>query len=163
MTTVPDLVVLGGGIVGLTSALAAANRGMRVTLIDQLRPGASSRASAGILAPSVDGLPRAVLSAASEARDFYPGFLDDLASQTDLEVPLDRSGVLELAMSPDALHFCMPAGRSPDCTATLDAVGPSRVVDGVPQAATTSRVTAAIRDLLSTGEGYQRRPRINPP
>jgi glycine oxidase len=118
MTTVPDLVVLGGGIVGLTSALAAADRGMRVTLIDQLRPGASSRASAGILAPSVDGLPRAILSAASEARDFYPGFLDALSSRTELEVPLDRSGVLELASSPEELDKL--AVRSPSAT-RLDA------------------------------------------
>ena len=103
MTTPPDLVVLGGGIVGLTSALAAADRGMRVTVIDQLRPGAASRASAGILAPSVDGVPRSVLSAASEARDFYPGFLDALAVTTELAVPLDRSGVLELASTPDEL------------------------------------------------------------
>jgi hypothetical protein len=50
----------------------------------------------------------------------------------------------------------MPAGRSLGCTATLAAVGPCRVGDGVPQAATTSRVAAMERDLLSTEEGYQR-------
>ncbi|MFL5606718.1 MAG: NAD(P)/FAD-dependent oxidoreductase [Gemmatimonadaceae bacterium] len=118
MTTAPDLVVLGGGIVGLTSALAAANRGMRVTVIDQLRPGASSRASAGILAPSVDGLPRPALAAAWAARDFYPGFLEALAEVTELEVPLDRSGVLELASSPEELEKL--AGRAPTST-RLDA------------------------------------------
>jgi glycine oxidase len=118
MTTVPDLVVLGGGIVGLTSALAAANRSMRVTLIDQLRPGAASRASAGILAPSVDGLPRSVLAVAAQARDFYPGFLDDLAARTELQVSLDRSGVLELASSPEELEKL--ATRSPSST-RLDA------------------------------------------
>jgi glycine/D-amino acid oxidase-like deaminating enzyme len=120
MTTVPDLVVLGGGIVGLTSALAAAERGMRVTLIDQQRPGASSRAAAGILAPSVDGLPRSILPAAVEARDFYPDFLDALASTTDVAVPLDRSGVLELAGSPEELEKL--AARSPNAT-RLDAAG----------------------------------------
>jgi glycine/D-amino acid oxidase-like deaminating enzyme len=114
----PDLVVLGGGIVGLTSALAAADRGMRVTLIDQPRPGASSRASAGIIAPSVDGLPRGVLPAAFEARDFYPGFLEALSGTTELEVPLDRSGVLELAASPDDLAKL--AARAPAAT-RLDA------------------------------------------
>jgi glycine/D-amino acid oxidase-like deaminating enzyme len=127
MTSVPDLVVLGGGIAGLTSALAAVDRGMRVTVIDQLRPGASSRAAAGILAPSVDGFPRAVLPAASEARDFYPGFLDVLASRTELEVPLDRSGVLELASSPEELEKL--AARSPSATrldaSTLAALEPA--------------------------------------
>jgi glycine oxidase len=118
MTTVSDLVVLGGGVVGLTSALAAADRGMRVTLIDQLRPGASSRASAGILAAAVDGLPRAVLPIAIQARDFYPGFLDALSGRTELEVPLDRSGVLELAISPEELEKLVT--RSPAAT-RLDA------------------------------------------
>jgi hypothetical protein len=56
----------------------------------------------------------------------------------------------------------MPAGRSPGCTETLDAVGPCEVV-AVPHAATASRMTAMDRDLLTIGEGYQRGPRINPP
>ena len=99
MTTVPDLVVLGGGIAGLTSALAAAGRGLRVTVIDQPRSGAASRASAGMLAPSIAGLPDSVRPAALAARDLYPGFLATLLDRTDIEVPLDRNGILELAAS----------------------------------------------------------------
>lgn len=99
MTIVPDLVVLGGGIAGLTSALAAAGRGMRVTVIDQPRSGAASRASAGLLAPSIAGLPEAVRPAALEARDVYPRFLAMLRDRTDMDVPLDRQGIIELAAS----------------------------------------------------------------
>jgi glycine oxidase len=99
MTAVPDLVVLGGGIAGLTSALAAAARGMRVTVIDQPRPGAASRASAGLLAPSIAGLPESVRAIAMEARDVYPRFLEGLRDRTDLAVHLDRGGILELAAS----------------------------------------------------------------
>jgi glycine oxidase len=96
MTALPDLVVLGGGIAGLTSALAAAEKGMRVTVIDQPRPGAASRASAGLLAPSIAGLPDEVRSIAMEARDFYPRFLAVLRDRTDVDIPLDRDGILEL-------------------------------------------------------------------
>ena len=99
MTTVPDLVVLGGGLAGLTSALAAAGRGMRVTVVDQPRPGAASRASAGMLAPSIAGLPDSLRQLALEARDLYPRFLSTLLDRTDIEVPLDRNGILELAAS----------------------------------------------------------------
>jgi glycine/D-amino acid oxidase-like deaminating enzyme len=99
VSSVPDLVVLGGGIAGLTSALAAAERGLRVTLIDRIRPGAASRASAGMLAPSLEGLPSAVLPAALAARDFYPLFLVSLYQRTGVDVPLDRRGILELALS----------------------------------------------------------------
>jgi glycine/D-amino acid oxidase-like deaminating enzyme len=119
MTTVPDLVVLGGGIVGLTSALAAAERGLRVTLLDHARAGAASRASAGLLAPSVDGIPRSALAAAFQARDFYPRFLDALRELTEIEVPLDRTGILELAASGDELEKI--AARAPAST-RLDAV-----------------------------------------
>lgn len=97
--SVPDLVVLGGGIAGLTTALAAAHHGLRVTVIDQPRPGAASRASAGMLAPSVEGLPASVMPAAIAARDFYPRFLQRLRDRTEVDVSLDRRGVLELASS----------------------------------------------------------------
>jgi glycine/D-amino acid oxidase-like deaminating enzyme len=99
MTAVPDLVVLGGGIAGLASALAAAGRGLRVTVIDQPRAGAASRASAGMLAPSIAGLPESVRPIAVEARDVYPRFLASLLDRTDIEVRLDRNGILELAGS----------------------------------------------------------------
>jgi glycine oxidase ThiO len=99
MTAVPDLVVVGGGIAGLTAALAASARGMRVTLIDQARAGAASRASAGMLAPSIAGLPDVVRPSALEARDTFPRFLAMLLDRTDIEVPLDRNGILELATS----------------------------------------------------------------
>lgn len=111
MTVVPDLVVLGGGIAGLTSALAAAVRGMRVTVVDQPRSGAASRASAGMLAPSLAGLPESVRPAALEARDAYPRFLALLRDRTDVDVPLDRQGIIELAASEvDLEHRAARAG-----------------------------------------------------
>lgn len=118
MTTLPDLVVLGGGIAGLTAALAAAERGIRVTVIDQARAGAASRASAGILAPSVDGQHEPAWSAAIQARDFYPPFLDRLCAHTEVDVALDRAGVLELAGTDAELERLV--ARSPDAT-RLDA------------------------------------------
>jgi len=99
MTALPDLVVVGGGVAGLTAALAAAGRGLRVTVIDQARPGAASRASAGLLAPSIAGMPDEVRPMALEARDAYPRFLAMLLDRTDVDVPLDRNGILELASS----------------------------------------------------------------
>jgi glycine/D-amino acid oxidase-like deaminating enzyme len=119
MTSVPELVVLGGGIAGLTSALAAARRGLRVTLIDQPRAGAASRASAGLLAPSVEGLPPSLLDAALSARDLYPRYLEELRDRTDVDVALDRGGVLELAASEAELERL--AARAPAGSERLDA------------------------------------------
>lgn len=116
--TVPDLVVLGGGIAGLTSALAAAGRGMRVTVIDQARPGAASRASAGMLAPSLVGLPEWARPFALAARDVYPRFLAMLLDRTDVEVALDRLGILELAASEADLE--QRAAHAPAAAERLD-------------------------------------------
>ena len=99
MTPVADVVVVGGGIAGLTIALAVAERRSRVRLVDTHRVGSASRAAAGMLAPSVEGLPDSILPAAIAARDFYPEFLARLATRADVHVALDRRGILELASS----------------------------------------------------------------
>jgi glycine oxidase ThiO len=97
MSADADLLILGGGIAGLTTALAATERQLSVILIDSPRPGAASRAAAGMLAPSAEKVPPEMRDAALAARDFYPAFLDALRDRTGIEVPLDRRGILELA------------------------------------------------------------------
>ena len=99
VTLRPDVVVAGGGIAGLTTALAAANAGLEVVIVDRARPGAASRAAAGLLAPSVEGLPAAVHAFAVQARDLYPEFLADLRERTGVNVPLNIDGILEIASS----------------------------------------------------------------
>ncbi|MFL5350227.1 MAG: NAD(P)/FAD-dependent oxidoreductase, partial [Hyalangium sp.] len=117
--SVPDLIVAGGGIVGLTSALAAARRGLRVTVVDQPRPGAASRNAAGLLAPSIGVASPAVRDAGAAAREFYPGFLDALLERTEIPVPLDREGIIELALSEQ--EFETLSRNSPQTAERLDA------------------------------------------
>ncbi len=93
----PDIVIVGGGIAGLCTALAAAEKGLAVTVVDAPSPGAASRAAAGMLAPSLEGLPESVLPHALAARDYYPEFLGALHSRTGVKVELNRRGILELA------------------------------------------------------------------
>lgn len=97
MSADADLLILGGGIAGLTTALAASERQLSVILIDSPRTGAASRAAAGMLAPSAEKVPQELRAASIAARDFYPAFLDALRDRTGIEVPLDRNGILELA------------------------------------------------------------------
>lgn len=112
MSADADLLILGGGIAGLTTALAAADRQLSVILIDSPRPGAASRAAAGMLAPSAEKVPQELRDAALAARDFYPVFLDALHDRTGIEVPLDRRGILELApeSEPERLRASIPEG-----------------------------------------------------
>jgi glycine oxidase ThiO len=100
-----DLVIVGGGIAGLTVALAASERGLSVVVIDQPRLGAASRAAAGMLAPSVEGLPPAVGPLALEAREYFPRFLAELQAKADanVAVALNRNGILEVASTEEDL------------------------------------------------------------
>ncbi len=93
-----DVVVVGGGLIGLACASAIAREGLRVVLVASADQGAASPASAGILAPTVGKATDATRALAITARDLYPGFLEALAERTGLHVPLDRSGILELAL-----------------------------------------------------------------
>ena len=111
--------IVGAGIAGLTTALAVADRGNRVLVFDQHRHGAASRAAAGMLAPSVEGLPANVLPAAVAARDTYPEFLARLVIRTGMPVPLDRRGILELASTPADLAVL--AGNATENAQVLDA------------------------------------------
>ena len=119
VTTNADVIVIGGGIAGLTTALAAADRGLHVSLLHVPSAGEASRAAAGMLAPSVEGMPDAVLSVALEARDRYPRFLDDLRDRSGVSVTLDRNGILELATSESDL--ASHAARAGTRAQTLDA------------------------------------------
>ncbi len=118
-----DVVVVGGGIVGMCTALRLAEAGLDVHLMDQRAPGKeSSWAGAGLLLPQTEtdppgsrsGLPGmvqadAMLSVCLKARDTFPAFLDWLqtrpgARAQDSPPPRSRlDGVLCLALGPQDL------------------------------------------------------------
>ena len=97
-----DVVIIGGGLVGLATAAALGERGANVTLLDDRRKGMASTAAAGMLAPAMEraSAGTAAHAFALAARDLYPSYLDALAEVTGIRVPLNRNGVLELV--PDA-------------------------------------------------------------
>ncbi len=98
-----DVGIVGGGVAGLTVAVAAADSGLSVAVVDMPASGAASRAAAGMLAPSLDGLPDSVLQLALAARDYYPDFLAALTERSGETVELNRLGVLELAAGDEDL------------------------------------------------------------
>lgn len=91
--------MVGGGLIGLAAAVAIAERGIDVTLAEQSRPGEASPAAAGMLAPSVERATGAAHVFAIAARDRYPSYIEFLAEQTGITVPLNRLGILQVALS----------------------------------------------------------------
>ena len=91
-----EVIVVGAGLAGLTTALALAERGAAVLLLADARRGEASPAAAGILAPSVEPAGGAADALARAARDQYPAFVAGLSERTGIEIPLNRAGVLEV-------------------------------------------------------------------
>lgn len=96
---IAETVVVGGGVIGLCAATAIAARGRKVTVVSEHRQGEASPAAAGMLAPSVERSVGPSHAFAIAARDFYPGYLELLADATGIRVPINRLGVLQVALS----------------------------------------------------------------
>lgn len=98
-TPAPDVVIIGGGIIGCASAYALTLAGLTVTLIERDRLGAgASGVAAGMIAPqaeahSADAIFALSLLGAAE----YPALTAGLLEEIGLDIEYRRCGVLRLA------------------------------------------------------------------
>lgn len=103
--TLSDMVVVGGGIVGLSVAWRAAASGLSVTVLDPSPGEGATRAAAGMLAAVSESdfgeRELARLNVASAA--LWPDFAARLAAATGRDVPLLRAGSLAVAYDADDL------------------------------------------------------------
>jgi glycine oxidase len=96
----PDVVVVGAGVMGCAVALRLAQRGASVTVIERGIPGAeASSAAAGILGPQweSDGA-GPLLEFGLRSRALYPGFAAELRELSGIDIGHCRSGLIELAL-----------------------------------------------------------------
>ncbi len=99
-----DLVVVGGGVIGLSCAWRAAQRGARVVVLERSRPGSgATRVAAGMLAPVGEltfGEPELLELTLAAAR-MYPEFVAELESATGQSTGYERLGALHVALDRD--------------------------------------------------------------
>ena len=94
-----ELVVVGGGVIGLTCALEATMRGWRTTVIDREPGRGASWAAAGMLAPTAEAhfgeeaLVRLLVAGAGA----WPGFADALALRAKMDIGFEPTGTILVA------------------------------------------------------------------
>lgn len=99
-----DVVIVGGGVIGLAVGWRAAQRGLRVTLLERAGTGqATSRVAAGMIAPISEASPfePALLALGRESARRYPEFVEELTERTGLDPGYRRFGTLFVARDAD--------------------------------------------------------------
>jgi glycine oxidase len=98
-----DVLIIGGGVIGLAIAWRAALRGMRVTLADPEPGRGASYAAAGMLTPVAEAAyaERELFELGSASLRRYPDFVAELTAVTGMRVGFRRSGTLQVAHDGD--------------------------------------------------------------
>lgn len=159
MTATADCLILGGGVVGLSIAWRLAQRGQKVTLIDQ-GPLASeaSWAGAGILPPADFAAaihPYDILKAISFAE--HPQWSEELRELTGIDNEYTISGGLYLARQPgEAAALAAWSHTMADEGVVATRLAPSEVATDEPALAHLEGIRTA---YLLPGEAQIRNPR----
>lgn len=114
MSKANDILVLGGGVIGLAIAIELRQRGATVTVISRDFQQAASLAAAGMLAPQAEQLPTGpMLELCMRSRDLYPEWTQKLEKLTGVETGYWPCGIL-------APVYQVPAGAiaTPQATAS---------------------------------------------
>src|ERR1019366_9176265 len=96
----PDLLVIGGGVIGLACAWQAARRGAVVTVAAERFGAGASYAAAGMIAPVSEAHfgEEALLALNLRSAEAWPGFAAELEEATGLDLGYGREGTLAVAV-----------------------------------------------------------------
>jgi glycine oxidase ThiO len=95
MQTRSDVLIIGGGAIGLATALALALRGASVTILSRNFQEAALHAAAGMLAPQAEGiLPGPMLDLCLRSRALYPEWASKLESLSGINPEYWPCGII---------------------------------------------------------------------
>jgi glycine oxidase len=93
-----DVIVVGGGIIGIALSIALHKRGVRVLVVDRGEPGReASYAAAGMLADCTLETPAALQPLAKASARMYPEFVHELQDESGIKVDLRDNGTILFA------------------------------------------------------------------
>src|ERR1700756_5260556 len=108
-----DVIIIGGGIIGLSLAIALRKRGATVLVVERGEPGReASHAAGGMLVDCPLETPTVLQDLASASARMYPEFAHELEVESGMKVDLRDQGTI---LFPDAQHAddCERIGLAP--------------------------------------------------
>ena len=138
----PDILIVGGGVIGAACARALARRDVSVTVVEAGdRPGSATPAAAGMLAPFAEAEPEdPLLALCVGARDLYGDLARELEEETGVDIQLRTDGIVQLAFTEEA------ASRSKSAIAWQRQIG--FATEWLPPEEVRQRVPGAGPDIL---------------
>ena len=100
-----DAVVIGGGVVGTSTAYHLVRSGAKTLLVDRADVGQATYAGAGILSPETNSRdPEAWFNLALEAASYYSTLITQLQAEQEHDTGYAQCGALVVAVSEDELE-----------------------------------------------------------
>ncbi|MES1242762.1 MAG: glycine oxidase ThiO [Acidobacteriota bacterium] len=145
----PEILVVGGGIIGLACARELALAGFKVEVLERLSAGGeASLAAAGLLSPMAEAEPGPLLDACRASRDLWLSWVPALAEETGLSIEHDASGSILIACDDrEEVWLDRVAGLARGCGEPVEEIDGSALCRWVPDASPGIR-----RSLLLPGE-----------
>jgi glycine oxidase len=116
-----DVIVIGGGIIGLSLSIELRKQGGSVLVVERGEPGReASHAAGGMLVDSTVETPVALQTLATASARMYPEFVYDLQVESGMKVDLRDQGTIFFPSPAHAPHPDLGTGLLPSALAELE-------------------------------------------